>query len=144
MSYGIIIFRGKCQLTHLILLNFIKHIFLHFHFRVKKIVDPYLRQLTPDAEKGIIKACAKLAYNKIRQIKRKNKRKNEYSSSSSSYSSDSTATSSSPHCTSDEDMFEERRKKKKKKAPTSISQTQFSENDQETDNERDPLEISDN
>ena len=109
---------------------------------MKNILEPYLKQLKPSAEKDMIKACSKLAFMKIqRHLSHKKKRKHDTSDPSSS--STSSSSSSSGQDLSDEDMFDERRKKKKRKGPTSILPTQLSEDSQNHDN-RDPLFLSDN
>ena len=99
---------------------------------------PYLRQLNPDAERDMIKACSRLAYSKIKSKFKKYKKRPETSSSSSS-SATSSSSEYSSQCTSDEDIFEEKKKKKIAKK-TTILQTPMSNDDQS----RDPLELSDN
>lgn len=90
----------------------------------------------------MIKAGAKLAYTKLRQVAQK-KRNRESSTSSSSSTSGSY--DSSTHYTSDEDMFVERRKKKRKiDDRTSVSQTQQTDSGQLFESEKDPLQLSDN
>ena len=85
-------------------------------------MEPFLKQLTPEAGKEIIKVCSKMAYLKIRRhLKKKNKR--ESSSSSSSSYSDSSSSSNSSQYTSDEDMFEDKKKRKKKTPNQSFSNT---------------------
>lgn len=72
---------------------------------------PYLRQLNPDAERDMIKACSRLAYSKIKSKFKKYKKRPETSSSSSS-SATSSSSEYSSQCTLDEDIFEEKKKKK--------------------------------
>ena len=100
-----------------------------FIFRVQAIVQPYLKQLNSEAKRPIIKACAKLAYQDVREA-RHGKRRAKLSQSSSSSSG------SSSSCSSNEEKLRKQKKKRKltQNEPMSIPETQ----------NQDPLQLSDN
>lgn len=77
---------------------------------MKNMIEPYLSQLNLEAKRPIIKACAKLAFEEIKKMKRKKPKTNNKELSSSSSASLSSSSSSSP-CTTDDEMMKKRGKK---------------------------------